>query len=83
MTAVVSTLTPKGHGRRSGRAGSGAYSPDDMAVMQGAIEAVCSELGLGPTDAVRREQVARNVLAAYETGRRAPLYLVHAGLTAL
>lgn len=56
----------------------GAYSSEDMARMQGAIDAVCGELGIvhGP----QREAVARRVIAAYETGRRLPLNLVHAGL---
>lgn len=59
----------------------GAYTSDDMARMQGAIDAVCGELGIpkGP----EREAVARRVLAAYETGRRQPLNLVDAGLGAL
>jgi hypothetical protein len=58
----------------------GAYSSDDMARMQGVIDAVCSELGIpkGP----EREAVARRVLAAYQTGRRQPLNLVDAGLGA-
>lgn len=58
----------------------GSYSSDDMAQMQGAIDAVCSELNIakGP----QRDAVARRVMAAYETGRRQPLNLVDAGLSA-
>lgn len=57
---------------------SGAYTSDDLARMQGAIDAVCVELGIpkGPA----RETVARRVIAAYQTGRRQPLNLVDAGL---
>jgi len=57
---------------------SGAYTSDDLARMQGAIDAVCVELGIprGPA----REIVARRVIAAYNTGRRHPLNLVDAGL---
>ena len=57
---------------------NGAYTSDDLARMQGAIDAVCFELGIpkGPA----RETVARRVIAAYETGRRHPLNLVDAGL---
>jgi hypothetical protein len=56
----------------------GAYSSEDMARMQGAIDAVCGELGIlrGP----QRDAVARRIIAAYETGRRLPLNLVDAGL---
>jgi len=59
---------------------TGAYSSDDMARMQGAIDAVCGELGIprGPA----RDAVARRVIAAYETGSRHPLNLVDAGLSA-
>lgn len=58
----------------------GAYSSDDLARMEGAVDAVCRELGIprGPA----REAVAQRVLAAYETGRRQPLNLVDAGLRA-
>jgi hypothetical protein len=57
---------------------SGAYTSDDLARMQGVIDAVCVELGIprGPA----REIVARRVIAAYDTGRRHPLNLVDAGL---
>jgi len=60
------------------RLADGAYSSDDLAQMEGAIDAVCGELGIprGPG----REAVARRVLAAYQTGRRQPLNLVDAGL---
>lgn len=60
------------------RLADGAYSSDDLARMEGAIDAVCGELGIprGPG----REAVARRVLAAYQTGRRHPLNLVDAGL---
>lgn len=58
----------------------GAYSSDDMAQMQGAIDAVCGELGI-PSGA-GRDVVARRVIAAYESGSRLPLNLVHAGLGA-
>lgn len=58
----------------------GAYSSDDMAQMQGAIDAVCGELGI-PRGA-RRDAIARRVIAAYESGSRLPLNLVHAGLDA-
>lgn len=59
----------------------GAYSSDDMACMQGAIDAVCGELGIarGP----QRDAVARRVIAAYDTGKRLPLNLVDAGLGGL
>lgn len=56
----------------------GTYSSDDMAQMQGAIDAVCGELGI--PRGVEREIVARRVIAAYENGSRLPLNLVHAGL---
>jgi hypothetical protein len=59
-------------------ASGGSYTSDDMAQMQGAIDAVCGELGFGKGP--QREAVARRVMAAYETGRRQPLNLVDAGL---
>ena len=62
-------------------AASGAYNCDDMAVMRGAVDAVCSELGIDASDQDRRDGVAQRVVAAYEIGRKAPLYLVHAGLS--
>lgn len=58
----------------------GAYSSDDMAQMQGAIDAVCGELGISRGS--QRDIVARRVIAAYESGSRLPLNLVHAGLGA-
>jgi len=58
----------------------GAYSSDDMTRMQGAIDAVCGELGI--PGGARRDAVARRVIAAYESGSRLPLNLVHAGLGA-
>lgn len=63
-----------------GGEGVGAYSSDDMVSMRGAFDAVCAELGVARADDDRRDMIARRILTAYETGRRAPLYLVHAGL---
>jgi len=60
---------------------SGSYNCDDMAVMRSAVDAVCAELGIAVTDESGRDRVARRVVASYEIGRRAPLYLVHAGLS--
>jgi len=62
-------------------AASGVYNCDDMAMMRGAVDAVCTELGIAISDEGRRDGVARRIVAAYEVGRRAPLYLVHAGLS--
>lgn len=59
----------------------GAYTSDDMERMQGAIDAVCSELGIAK-GRPERDVVARRVMAAYNTGRRQPLNLVDAGLGA-
>lgn len=72
------TVMAKRPRRSSAAASGGAYTPDDLERMQGAIDAVCGELGIrqGP----EREAVARRVFAAYETGRRQPLNLVDAGL---
>jgi len=64
-----------------GAAASGSYNCDDMAVMRNAVDAVCAELGIDVADEGRRNDVARRILASYEIGRRAPLYLVHAGLS--
>lgn len=59
----------------------GPFNSDDLRMMQGAIDAVCVELGITDTSNAR-DAVARRVVAAYETGRRQPLNLVHAGLGA-
>lgn len=60
---------------------SGSYNCDDIAVMRSAVDAVCAELGINASDEGRRDSVAERVVASYEIGRRAPLYLVHAGLS--
>lgn len=69
------------HFAKAGNAGRTKVTPDDLALMRGAFDAVCGELGIGPSDNPRREDVARRIMASYATGRRAPLYLVHAGLS--
>ena len=57
-----------------------SYNRSDMAAMRDAIDAVCGELGIAQTSTDAREEVAKRVMAAYDTGRRQPLNLVHAGL---
>ena len=69
------------HFAKAGTIGRTKVSPDDLALMRGAFDAVCWELGIAPSDNPRREDVARRIVASYETGRKAPLYLVHAGLS--
>lgn len=58
------------------------YGAQDMARMREAIDAVCGELGISRGPAAARDAVARRVVAAYDKGRRQPLNLVHAGLSA-
>lgn len=57
-----------------------SYNPQDMARMREVVDAVCGELGIARGSTARREAVARRVMAAYDTGRRQPLNLVHAAL---
>ncbi len=57
-----------------------SYDRSDMSAMREAIDAVCGELGIARSSTAAREEVARRVMAAYATGRRHPLNLVHAGL---
>lgn len=66
-------------GSHDSKAG-GIFNTDELAVMQGAIEAVCAELGIKPTDSARREAVAGNVMRSWSAGGRMPLNLVAAGL---
>lgn len=71
--------------RSDGRSGQvhllrGGYNSRDMAIMRDAIDAVCGELGIARGSTAAREAVAKRVIAAYDTGRRQPLNLVHAGL---
>jgi len=74
--------------RTGGQAGQvhflrSSYNRQDMAAMREAIDAVCGELGIARGSTEAREEVARRVMAAYATGRRHPLNLVHAGLGGL
>jgi len=64
----------------SRRIDTGIYDAEDLALMQGAIEAVCTELGIQSTDHARREAVAGRVMRTWRNGARMPLNLVHAGL---
>ncbi|MDN2568473.1 hypothetical protein N1F89_19790 [Aquibium sp. A9E412] len=59
---------------------AGIYDPDELERLHGAIEAVCTELGIEAADAVRREAVAGRVLHAWSRGGRLPLNLIEAGL---
>ncbi|MCR4268527.1 hypothetical protein [Nitratireductor sp. ZSWI3] len=59
---------------------AGIYDAEDMAAMESAIEAVCSELGIGRSDRKTRERVAGHVMRSWADGRRMPLNLVQAGL---
>jgi hypothetical protein len=45
-------------------------------------EAVWAELGLGKGERARRRAVEDRILAAYQRGKKQPLYLVDAGLSA-
>lgn len=58
----------------------GIFETHELAIMQGAIEAVCAELGIKPTDRARREAVAGKVMLSWSAGGRMPLNLVAAGL---
>lgn len=59
---------------------SGVFDAEDLALMEGAIEAVCAELAIAPTDRVRREAVAVYVVRSWSQGSRMPLNLVAAAL---
>ena len=65
-----------------GEAHFGAFNNDEIARMEGAIDAVCAELGIRTSDHVRRQAVATRIMRSYADGRRQPLNLVHAGLDA-
>lgn len=64
----------------SGKSDLGVYDATDMADIRGALEAVCSELGILRDDLVSRERVASHIMRSWETGHRTPLGLVKAGL---
>ncbi|TWG96862.1 hypothetical protein L598_002400000330 [Mesorhizobium sp. J18] len=64
----------------SRKADIGIYDTEDLALMQDAIEAVCTELGIKSTDRAKREAVAGRVMRTWRNGARMPLNLVHAGL---
>lgn len=57
------------------------FAPHELASMQSVIDAVCSELGVTERERARRHAVAERVMAAYRTGFRLPLNMVHAGLS--
>lgn len=57
-----------------------AFNPLELCQMNAAINAVCDELGIRPTDRGRRERIAGSVLNAWNRGGRFPLDLVRAGL---
>ncbi|WP_295814743.1 hypothetical protein [uncultured Nitratireductor sp.] len=59
---------------------AGIYDADEMAAMENAIEAVCSELGIKRNDKKSRERIAGHVMRSWASGRRMPLNLVQAGL---
>ncbi|WPZ12895.1 hypothetical protein T8J41_11970 [Nitratireductor rhodophyticola] len=59
---------------------AGIYDAEEMAAMENAIEAVCTELGIGQSDSKSRERVAGHVMRSWASGRRLPLNLVQAGL---
>lgn len=59
---------------------AGIYDAEEMAEMESAIEAVCSELGIKRSDNKTRERVAGHVMRSWADGRRTPLSLVQAGL---
>lgn len=48
-----------------------------------AIEAVCAELGFGPSRETSRAKVADGIVNTWRNGRRHPLNLVNAGLNAV
>lgn len=54
----------------------------ERADIEGAIDAVCAELGVTAHD-VRRERVVCGVVASWRHGRRQPLNLVSGGLDAI
>ncbi len=60
--------------------GFATFDNDEIASMQGAIDAVCAELGVRPGDRARREAIATRVIRSFAGGRRQPLNLVNAGL---
>ncbi|WP_274426602.1 hypothetical protein [Chelativorans sp. YIM 93263] len=64
----------------SGLDGTGVYDPREMAEIREAVDAVCGELGIGPADQVNRERIANRIIYCWAQGRRAPLWLVTAGL---
>jgi len=58
----------------------GVFNPLEMCQMNAAINAVCDELGIRPTDQPLRERVAGSVISSWSRGGRLPLDLVRAGL---
>jgi len=57
-------------------------SPDELALTQPVIDAVCSELGITAREIARRRAVSERVYAAFRSGRL-PLNMVTAGLQEL
>ena len=58
----------------------GIFAPHELANMESVIDAVCTELGVTVRQGARRRAIANRVVAAYRTGSRQPLDMVHAGL---
>lgn len=57
------------------------FAPHELANMESVIDAVCFELGVTSRQQARRQAIANRVVAAYRTGSRQPLDMVHAGLS--
>ncbi|MCV0408588.1 MAG: hypothetical protein K5872_20440 [Rhizobiaceae bacterium] len=55
----------------------------ERADIEGAIDAVCDELGLSGEWDLRRQRVASGVVASWRHGHRLPLNLVSGGLDAI
>jgi hypothetical protein len=61
---------------------NGAFRPDELRLMQCVVETACSELGVFPDQRDRREAIAESVVNSWQRGRRNPLDLVHAAISA-
>jgi hypothetical protein len=57
--------------------------PGAHAEIEGAIDAVCCELGFDHRSDERRRRVAHGVVSTWRSGRRLPLNLVSAGFDAI
>lgn len=64
----------------SGLDGIGVYDAKEMAEIRSAVDAVCAELGIDPSDHANRERIANRIIFSWSQGRRMPLWLINAGL---